>query len=311
MLAAFLLVSTLTAGPFAVGFEQHGGEPAISVWYPAAARGESLQFRRHTGGAETDLRAFLSSTGMSPEAIDLYLATEMIAALDAPRRRGTYSMVLIAHGNGHDVADQAFLAEYLASHGFIVASVPSPMVKTPMTSAEEIAMFAERQADDLAAAMDRLKVKRAVIVGHSFGARSALLLAMRDGRVCGIVSLDGGIGTATGADALRASRSFDASRTPPILHLYADVDPFMKADFAFLDSLGAPFLRKEKISGIRHAQFTSIGFASARIPELARIMKSSPDIAFMLQKIAAETLAFARRYTARHSRSLRGRIPRR
>lgn len=53
---------------------------------------------------------------------------------------------LIAHGNGQDAADQAVLAEFFASHGYVVASVPSPMKKHPMTGESQIGAFAEEQA---------------------------------------------------------------------------------------------------------------------------------------------------------------------
>jgi pimeloyl-ACP methyl ester carboxylesterase len=37
---------------------------------------------------------------------------------------------------------------------------------------------------------------RVFVLAHSFGARAALLFAMHDPSVAGLVSLDGGIGTA-------------------------------------------------------------------------------------------------------------------
>jgi pimeloyl-ACP methyl ester carboxylesterase len=46
--------------------------------------------------------------------------------------------------------------------------------------------------------------QRMGVVGHSFGARAALLLAMLDPQVAAVVSLDGGIGTASGRASLEA-----------------------------------------------------------------------------------------------------------
>ena len=57
------------------------------------------------------------------------------------------------------------------------------------------------------------------VVAHSFGARGALLLSMRDPRVAALVSLDGGIGTATGRASFEVLPSYHAgAATAPILH---------------------------------------------------------------------------------------------
>lgn len=288
----------LEYGPHSVGYQRMDGSPAISIWYPTAARVDAPGMTLRAYGGELP-------PGLPAGVVSRYLDSPAKAVRDARPSSRNFPLVLVAHGNAHDAADQAILAEYLASHGFVVAATPSPMVATPMTSADEIAIFAERQADDLAAAMDTVQKRglaatdNVVVIGHSFGARSALLLAMRDRRIAGLLSLDGGIGTATGVDLLRAAPSFDAKRTPAILHIYSDVDAFMKSDFAFLDSLDAPFLEKELVTGLRHAQFSSVGFGAAAIPELAQIMKSSPDLREKVNGVAKKTLLFVRRHTGR------------
>ena len=45
----------------------------------------------------------------------------------------------VAQGNAQTVQDQAHLAEYLASYGYVVATTPSPMLITgPLTDESQV-----------------------------------------------------------------------------------------------------------------------------------------------------------------------------
>ena len=171
-----------------------------------------------------------------------------------------------------------------------------------MKSAAEIPLFAEEQASDLAEAvsvvsqMRQVKLGRIVVIGYSFGARAALRLAMRDPKITGIVSIDGGIGTASGAASIENLPSRPLKRLPAILHFYGDVDPFMQADFAFLDAVPSRSLRKELAHGMRHAHFTSIGYGAVMIPEIAQVTKAPADVGATLRRVASQTLNFVRQH---------------
>ncbi|MGZ8867204.1 MAG: dienelactone hydrolase family protein [Thermoanaerobaculia bacterium] len=289
----------LRHGSYRVGFAVEAG---VSIWYPCAeAGGSAMTLRDYSSDRGVDLAGFMASTGISKGAIDGYLSSKMFAWRDAPPLRRSFPLIILAVGNAQDALDHAVLAEYLSSHGYVIAATPSPMLRKPMKSSEEIPSFAEEQANDLARAIGvatasmRVRKKRIVAVGYSFGARAALRLAMRDSRISGIVSVDGGIGTASGAASI-ANAPNPRKSLPPVLHFYGDVDPFMKADFAFLDKLPARSLSKQLVHGMRHAHFTSIGFASAAIPEIAQVTKAPGDIGTSLRRVAEGTLQFARRH---------------
>jgi dienelactone hydrolase len=292
LLLAISLAAQLHFGPHAVGFRRIGD---VSVWYPAQRSGTPMKLGDYYGASLKPFGLFLASTGLSSEAINALFDAPMSARRDATPLKRAFPLVLVAQGNHQDAPDQAVLTEFLASHGFIVASTPSPMIRTPMRSEDEIGTFAARQAKDLARAIDvasaslRVAPGPIAVVGHSFGARSALLLALQNRRVTKLVSLDGGIGTATGAAGLEA---VDLARAPAILHLYEDLDPFMTPDFAFLDTLRA---RKELIPGVHHAHFTTMGFAAAAMPELAKITHAGGEIGESVGKIAQRTLEFLRK----------------
>ena len=141
----------------------------------------------------------------------------------------------------------------------------------------KVGLAAEDQAADLAlirtAAGLRSDVdpRRVAVVGHSFGARSALLYAIRDSTVRSLVSLDGGIGTATARAAYEAAPSFHpAAAHFPILHFYELLDPWMAPDWEILRSLATPAVWIAKATSLHHHHFTLLGGASAVFPEVGR-----------------------------------------
>jgi dienelactone hydrolase len=212
-----------------------------------------------------------------------YLDSQVAERWDAVRE-GKFPLVLIGQGNDQDALDQAVLAEIIASHGFVVATVPSPTIKSPMQSADDVGPVAQRQAEDLLNAAARLAAlgiadpTRMAVVGHSFGARAALLLAMHDPRVVAVVSLDGGIGTATALESYTKAPWFSRERaTAPTLHFYETVESFMVPDFSLLRSLPSRDLTLRELKGLRHAHFTTMGFQAAVNAPMRRLTNMDPD----------------------------------
>ena len=290
----------LAAGPHSAGFRQAGAGNAVSLWYPATEGGTVMTLRRYYGAESARAyESFLTGAGVPATTARAILDTAMAAREDAPPAPGRHAVVLIAQGNAHAAPDQAVLAEFLATHGYVVVTTPSPMVDTPMTSEEQVGPFAERQAGDLqhalagvAGTLPAADVSRAGVIGHSFGARAALLLAMRDPRMKAIVSLDGGIGTATAIASLRAAPSFDTAKAvAPILHYYERLDAYMAPDFALLNSLPAQVTMRE-VAAMHHIHFTTLGFLAAMTPELATITGAGQVIDQSLLDVANGTLAF-------------------
>jgi dienelactone hydrolase len=289
----------LTSGQFGVGFRQLEGRTRVDVWYPSADTGQRMVFSDYAGAATEGLVDFLKNTGIGTATVDSFVNSPLRAIGTARPLDSSFPLVLLAHGNQQDVADQAILAEFLASNGFVVASTPSPMLRAPMERQSQLAEFAEMQAADLRAAVAtvttvvRADTSRFFLVSHSFGARSALLMAMQDSRVRALVSLDGGVGTATGIAELRGASSFRAdAQIPPLLHVYEELDAVMKPDFTFLRSLRADTLVLEQANAMRHVHFTTYGFAAAVFPEIAKVTRASAATALEVRKIATGVLRF-------------------
>ena len=80
-----------------------------------------------------------------------WLDAPMLATADPDPSGGRFPLVLVAQGNGQSAPDQAPLAEYLASHGYVVATSPSPMrISGPLVDEASVGARAEEQAADLA-----------------------------------------------------------------------------------------------------------------------------------------------------------------
>jgi dienelactone hydrolase len=296
------------------------GRPVqISVWYPSGSGGTPLEFRDYVMVSSSEIdnaasgaavaaavegyRSFLTGAGIPPTDVDAWLSTKMRATRDPLPATGRFPLVLIAQGNGQSAHDQAFLAELLAARGYVVATTPSQArIDGPMKSEEDITGQADAQAADLAFASRKMRVGpgprggRYGVVAHSFGARSALLLAMRDSDVGAIVSLDGGIGAKAGKGRLEKARGFDLARgSVPLLHLYEEGDRFMVPDLDFLRSLPGPRWLV-LVDGMRHAHFSSTGAMAKSAPSAAKATSATPETGAAWDLVAETTSSFLDRF---------------
>ncbi len=303
-------------GPFAVGFttqilfdearlnaESKPRRVQLGVWYPSTRMGtKPLSYGEYLriAAAETTLvqarvrgeadvkayRDFLVSRSVPEKAAPEFIDAPLYARRDAPSDRGPYSLLVMAQGNGQSAGDQAVLGEYLASYGYWVLTSPSQARITGKPSSErEVGIAAEDQLADMwmlrAEVREKTVLRRGegiVVIGHSFGARSALLFGMSDPlTVKGIVSLDGGIGTATAREAFEAAHTFvEASPLPPLLHIYEDLDVQMTPDWGTLRKLSAAKdIWIAKTRDLHHQHFTTLGAASAKFPELGKATGAS------------------------------------
>ena len=296
----------LGAGPHPVGFRVFNHRDAsrhladgslrpvqVSVWYPAATTASpTLTYRDYVlvaarertlaplgqegeNQALENYRAFLGRNGVPATGVDDWLGTPMLARAEAPSAPGRFPIVLVAQGMGGAVQDQAALAESLASYGYVVATTPSPVrLGARMESEADVPAMADEQARDLEVALAVLTPRavadasRTAVIGYSFGARPALLLAGRHPDWRALVSLDGGIGSAD-AKGWLAPRALDRGALKiPVLHVYEEDDENARPDFDLLASLVHAPRTLVRVSGLRHLDFITFGLASATLPSL-------------------------------------------
>ena len=317
----------LAPGKYPVGFLsstiQTDPHPLqVSVWYPASPGGKQMHYRDYlllnlTEGATlpakedrdkalADAKSFLTTNGVSPSPADSLIDAPMYAHANAPVAPGHFPLVMVMQGNGQSASAQAVLAEFLASHGYVVATIPSITRMTePMQSEKEIAPKAETEVADIERALESLSkwpdIDQSVppaFVAHSFGARSALMYSMHH-PVSAIVSLEGGIGTATGQESMVNSKVVDLKASvPPILHFYEVNDDRAVPDFRLLRSLHTPDLQLVRLDSMHHVHFSSDGFASVMVPDMAKVTKAGPGLKSDVQAYAQQTLAYLDKWTA-------------
>jgi dienelactone hydrolase len=287
----------------------------LTVWYPAVAGGgarvtwgdyfdlAAAERSAATDSARTAARAgyaaFLQRQGMTPAAVTAWFATPMRAVRDAAVADGRHPLVVLVQGNGQSAVDLSVLAEDLAGHGYVVATTPSyTRITKPPESEADVGPGAEEQADDIAFIVAHVgwagaDGSRMGLVAHSLGARGALLFAMRRTDVRALVSLDGGIGTATGRAVMERSRSFTGHRIGAhVLHLYETSDAFMAPDFALLRQLTDADVRTVHVPVLHHHHFTSLGAWCATVPGLVQATGGTDQTAPVHAEMTRVTRAF-------------------
>ncbi len=293
-----------TAARFAAG-----GSRVRDVWLLTAAQDGSAPPPAAAAAARLErFVALLASNGVPQEAARAWLDGPLAGVPDAAPAAGRWPLVLIAQGNFQAAYDQAVLAELLASHGYAVATTPSPsLIDGPMAEGESPFRQADAQALDLAFAVSRLRrlgwvdTRRVAVVGHSFGARAALLLGLRL-PLAGVVSLDGGIANRQGGDWLDGVAFDRAGWTTPLLHLYEEGDPAIDPDFTLLDALVNAPRTVVRVDGLPHLGFTSLGLAAGVVPGFSLGPGTPPDVAAR----AAAVVEVTRRFLDRVLRRRRG-----
>jgi dienelactone hydrolase len=318
----------LSPGPHAVGFRVLNQRDAsrrladgslrpvqVGVWYPAAPdpAAPAMRYRDYVRVAARErslaplapadeedalarYHAFLESRGLPSAGIDEWLAVPMLARADARAEGGRFPVVLLAAGTGGALPDQAALGEALAGHGYVAATTPSPVrLGARMEGEADVPVMAEEQARDLEIALGAVSARawtdaeRAGVVGYSFGARPALLLAGRRPALRALVSLDGGIGSAAAKGWLAPNALDRAALATPILHVYEEADDDARPDFALLASLTAAPRTLARVEGLRHLDFITAGLASASLVGLGGPV---PARAEALRAVFAATCAF-------------------
>ena len=288
----------------------------ITVWYPArrgsaapVTYGDYLDLRDAERGVTTDfarasarmqLASFLVDRGLTKAAVSRWLQTSMRAVRDAASAGGRFPLVVIVHGNGQSAVDQSTLGEHLAASGYVVATSPSyTRISRPPTSEADLGSGAEEQADDIALLYRRMAQHpnvdstRVGIVAHSLGARGALFYVMRNPVAKVLVSLDGGIGTATGRAAMEHSTSFAPRHVAAsILHFYETTDAFMAPDLTLLHELSGSQILIARTPVLHHHHFTSLGAWCAVIPGLQQATGAAAETSAVYAAVVEVTRAY-------------------
>lgn len=185
----------------------------INIWYPASP--DRSAAKMHFGdyvdqNAPQDFgelnnimrqRSRDDASGSVPSAeIPALRSAEMNAYPDVPPAKGTFPAVLYFGGLNAAINSNVILAEYLASHGYVVASISLLGPSDEQTFQSRTADNLESSVRDMEFAWSVLKTEpnvdktKLAVMGHSVGAIEAAILGLRNADVSAVIGLDGTYG---------------------------------------------------------------------------------------------------------------------
>lgn len=257
----------------------------ISIWYPAIAKANSqhltlkdyflsfateLDFnppdeRRKAAAIKTFQDYMIDHIGpsYSEDLWNTTLKKKAIAVMHAEPYKGKFPLIIHAPGNPGNSFENYRMFEYLASYGFVIASIPSVGDQSKEVQNDLIGIEAEARDMEFVMAVMRDfanidKIKTAVM-GFSWGGLTNVLFAMRNRKVDALITLDGAVTMEKWVKVLRESPYYDFSkfRAPVMVIIGAPAD-WYTVDLGFFQSLQnneAYLIRAQKLP---HSQFRSL-----------------------------------------------------
>jgi dienelactone hydrolase len=199
---AFVLAATLLApGQHSVGYRAEtimdatrGGRTVyVQAWYPATPpKGTAPMLygdyfrdvpaplrQRSLGIHEYAVRTY----GAAPDATEKLFASATNSHRDAQPAAGPFPLIIYGGGAGNSIDENALLAEYVASHGFVFVTVPATGHSSLEITLDAAGLETEARDMELAAEwafrLPSASRKRWLAGGFSFGGAAALVVANR------------------------------------------------------------------------------------------------------------------------------------
>ena len=182
------------------------------IWYPAEKGGQGVTYDTYLQlvGWETDFErspreqartvdAWLQmvTEGKRPAQVESERRKPMWAVQDALPKAGKFPVVIYAPSVNNTAFENADIAEFLASHGYIV--IAGPTVGETSRWIKRDLKHAELQAADIrflidyAGTLPQADMTRVAVAGFSWGGLSNILAAAKDERIKALVCIDGAV----------------------------------------------------------------------------------------------------------------------
>lgn len=258
----------------------------LFVWYPTKERSQkTLQYEQYFG--INDPKGKLLESDPSNERIDALIQQEVkklteinklpvkqskykmlktIAQPEAPVLEGDFPLLLFAPGGNTSNQLHSVICEYLASHGYIVASFPSlgneDSLRWPFNQIglnihiDDMAMV----TNHLKRTMSQVNIDKTGLIAWSVGGVSQGIYCMKNSNVDLLISLDSGLGRVYGVEMLKESPYFDYSKfNIPYLHMTGNQPETYKVDRSseFYDSIPSVNKHSLLIEPFSHQHFAA------------------------------------------------------
>ncbi len=234
--------------------ESEGRQMQINIWYPAivAQRGERILFEHYVDlfGQQTDfgvlderkkefasqefirrVNALGGGGRFTPASLDSLEELTTHAFLDAEAVERQFPLVVFPNGSGPAI--QSIMCEYLASHGFIVATVA---LKGEHAFTDDASFKGvEMAVIDLDFAVQRLleipevDKEKVGLIGNAINSSQIIAYQSRNSNIDCVISLEGGLLSSFEQNILKKTAFYNIEAVNiPILAIYAphpSIDP--------------------------------------------------------------------------------------
>lgn len=308
------LWGSLEAGNYAVGFSSqmlHDSSRTVTiadegeiqkatprpiqmfVWYPAI-QSNSEKYLRFETYVELDKNlmkstvnssavSFLDYPYLSKEiakaALTTLLTEKVFATHDAKPSPGEFPVVILAQGNGDPLYRHSIMCEYLASHGYVVATTPG-ITRIPESS--KVGPI-DDQTRDLKFLMKHLRqfdftmTENLSFIASSFGGGAVGHLLFENPQVKSIISLDSFLSRDVGIEMAKfktSAKYASAVKVPtPFLNIYQEEPGMVKHDLSFLNTFSNSEIIHIKMNDMQHFNITSLGMIAGLYPEISAMEK--------------------------------------
>jgi dienelactone hydrolase len=301
------------------------GRPVrISVWYPAQKNSAARNaFYRDYVFYKTADKDFAQANKMieerdvsslrrvlknSESVFERLMATRMTALLNAPPQKGNFPLIVYSSGLNDISASNAVLYEYLASHGYVVVTVPQLGTSSESVNLGVNPIDLETQTRDLEFALGAIRDfpnvdhRKLAVAGHSLGGVAAATLQMRNAEVDAVIGFDASYGAKSLTGTLTNSPYYQPEKVQvPFLDMRRPTD---YVDLSAIEALRYSDRYFLAFPEIFHGDFTSFPMIALRFPTDIQD-RTAETAARGYEVVCLYALNFLNAYLKRDSNGLR------
>jgi tetratricopeptide (TPR) repeat protein len=259
-----------------------GRQIRIYLWYPVSSSVSKppVLFEKYANSAVEDFAPYPTTPkdifefvelplvrGLSKEGLVDLLLKPAAAIKDAQEAEGSFPLVVFGQGLYYESPiTHIVLCEYLASHGFVVATCPLLGTHSRLVNLDLIDL--ETQVRDMEFVLSQgcrlpfVDINRLGLMGFDLGSMSALLLQMRNADIDAFVSLDSGIMFEHNTRLLKQSPYYKPAKLcVPLMHITRTMaenqNMNVVEDHSLFESAAFADISLLRFKDMRHVDFTS------------------------------------------------------